>query len=228
MGVELARPHDGAATRMGYGVPGTRYTHPSTQLMETRMRPIATFRTLLLATLLAQLPGATPARAETGGQFAVAGVNAPRDPDVNGVRFSLFYGKNRNMAGLDLGLVSVSQSTNLSGLALILGVNVLDGDMDGGASISLINFHKGRDTGLNAAFINKTNHNDNGLDFGFVNVADGNTTAVVGGLNLAKSSTAQIGFVNVTEEIRGVQIGFINVAKNGFLPVFPIFNFPKP
>jgi hypothetical protein len=34
----------------------------------------------------------------------------------------------------------------------------------------------------------------------------------------------QFGLVNVTEHLHGVQIGLVNVARNGFLPVFLIFN----
>ena len=45
--------------------------------------------------------------------------------------------------------------------------------------------------------------------------------------HVSDSSTVQLGFVNVTQRIKGVQIGFLNVASNGFLPVFPFFNFPK-
>ena len=33
--------------------------------------------------------------------------------------------------------------------------------------------------------------------------------------------------INVTKTIKGVQLGFLNLAENGFLPVFPFFNFPK-
>ena len=39
------------------------------------------------------------------------------------------------------------------------------------------------------------------------------------------STTAQLGFINITDRLKGFQFGFINVARNGFLPVFPIFNF---
>jgi hypothetical protein len=35
---------------------------------------------------------------------------------------------------------------------------------------------------------------------------------------------AELGFVNYAKRIEGVQIGLVNVAKNGFLPVFVIFN----
>ena len=88
-----------------------------------------------------------------------------------------------------------------------------------------MNLHQGRDSGLNAAFINKTNNPDNALDFGFVNIADGTSLIAIGGLNMSKRSTAQLGFINFTDHIDGFQLGFINIAKNGFLPIFPIFNF---
>ena len=35
----------------------------------------------------------------------------------------------------------------------------------------------------------------------------------------------QISVVNWTETLYGVQIGLLNFAKNGFLPIFPFFNF---
>ena len=49
----------------------------------------------------------------------------------------------------------------------------------------------------------------------------------IAALNLSDESTAQLGFVNVTKHLTGFQLGFINVADNGFLKVFPFFNFPK-
>ena len=55
----------------------------------------------------------------------------------------------------------------------------------------------------------------------------GRTLLDIGGLNVSDRSTVQLGFVNVTDEIKGFQFGFVNIASNGFLPFFPIFNFPK-
>ena len=60
-----------------------------------------------------------------------------------------------------------------------------------------------------------------------MNIADGATLVDVGGLNVSERSTAQLGFINFTKEITGFQFGFLNFAENGFLPFFPIFNFPK-
>jgi hypothetical protein len=169
---------------------------------------------------------ASAASAETAFQFTTIAVRAPDDPDVNGMRFSLLHGKNQNMRGFDFGLISLSESTTLSGLAMVFGLNRLNGNMDGGAAISLINVHTGSDRGLNAAFVNRVNEAPSAVDLGFVNIADGETMADVGGLNVSDSSTVQLGFLNVTRKIKGAQIGFLNIAENGFLPVFPIFNFP--
>ncbi len=170
---------------------------------------------------------ANVASAETAFQFAAPNVRAPEDPDVNGVRFSILHGKNQSVRGLDLGLLSLSETSNLSGLSLVLGISKITGEMSGGAAISLINIHTGSDTGVNAAFVNRINSAENALNFGFVNIADGVTLVDVGGLNVSERSVVQVGFINVTKEITSFQFGFLNIAENGFLPWFPIFNFPK-
>ena len=185
-------------------------------------------RSLTCLALLAVGLVAGAAAAETPAQFAAPGVRAPGDPDVNGLRFSLLFGSNQKMQGLDIGVLSLSRTRDMSGLGLVFGIGMVTGDMDGGAHFSLVNIHEGRDTGLNAAFFNKVNNADSAVDFGFVNIADGQTMLDIGGLNISRSSTAQLGFINITDEIDGFQLGFINIAKNGFLPMFPFFNFAIP
>jgi len=180
-----------------------------------------------LVLVLALLIHASLAFAEAPLQFAVSTGRVPDDPNVNGIRVSLFHGKNESVRGLDLGLLSVSETGNLSGLGLVAGVGKVSGDMSGGAAISLINIHDGRDAGLNAAFINRLGSPDRAVNIGFVQIADGETLLDIGGLNVSERSTVQLGFINVTDEIKGFQFGFLNIAGNGFLPFFPIFNFPK-
>ena len=79
------------------------------------------------------------------------------------------------------------------------------------------------------------------MQVGFFNYLDGESVgAQVGTVNIQQAGTGfqwgvvnysprvkglQLGLVNVTEELTGLQIGLVNVAKNGFLPVFVIFNF---
>ena len=170
---------------------------------------------------------ANMASAEAAFQFSAPNLQSPKDPDVNGVRLSILHGKNQSIRGLDLGLLSLSETSNLSGLALVLGMGKVTGEMSGGAAISLVNLHTGRDSGLNAAFINRINTGESVVNVGFVNIADGTTMLDLGGLNVSDRSTVQLGFINITKKITSFQFGFVNIAENGFLPWFPIFNFPK-
>ena len=173
------------------------------------------------------LVSANLASAATPFQFSAPNHQSPKDPNVRGIRFSIFHGRNQSVRGLDLGLLSLSETSHLSGASLVLGVCKVTREMSGGAAISLINVHTGSDRGLNAAFMNRINIAKHAVDVGFVNIADATTLVDVGGLNVSGRSKVQVGFINVTHRIEGVQIGFLNVAENGFLPVFPIFNFPK-
>lgn len=186
-------------------------------------------RSMLLSSLLtlAALFSAGISSADVTAQFAAGGFRGPDDPNVSAFRFTILNGKNTKMGGFDLGLASLSESKDLSGFALIFGLHRLTGDMNGGAVFSLVNIHDGNDKGLNAAFVNKVNNADGAMNLGFVNIADGSTLIDTGALNMSKESTAQLGIINITTKLRGLQLGFINIAENGFLPVFPIFNFPK-
>ena len=182
-------------------------------------------RAILLACLILF---AQTASAETGFQLGIPAVNVPDDPRVNGMRFSFLYGKNQRTSGFDLGILSLAQTSDFSGFGLIAGVSRVTGNMDSAVVFSLVNYHSGSDSGVNAAFINLLNEAPGAFNTGFVTIAQGETLVDLGGVNMSKSSTAQIGFVNITDEIKSFQFGFLNMAKNGFLPIFPIFNFPKP
>lgn len=182
-------------------------------------------RHLIVCSLILLLAGT--ASADAAFQLTLPGLQAPEDPKVEGVRLSILYGKTESLNGLDFGFFSYSEAGKLSGAALVFGLHMLSGDMDGGLALSLVNIHSGNDRGLNAAFVNKVNNVESGVDLGFVNLADGQTMFDIGAVNLSESSTVQVGIINVTKKIEGIQIGFINVADNGFFKVFPFFNFPK-
>lgn len=179
---------------------------------------------LLLSFVLAL--HSTAALAEVAFQFSMPGVQAPRDPDVNGARLAFLYGKNNSVHGFDLGLAAISDIANRSGFSANVGLSRVSG-RSSGCSGSLINIHNGSDSGLNAAFINVIETMTDGLNVGFVNIAEGYSKMDFGGLSLSSRSDVQIGFVNVTKEIRSFQFGFLNFADNGFFPVFPVVNFPK-
>jgi hypothetical protein len=161
-------------------------------------------------------------------EFTAPSLRLPDDPNVDGVRLSLFHGRNQGVRGFDLGLLSLSEASTFSGLSLVAGVHRVTGGMSGGAAFSLVNYHTGHDSGMNGAFINKLNNTENAFNVSFLNIADGTTQVDLGGLNMSNRSLVQLGFLNITNEIRSFQFGFLNVAKNGFLPVFPVINFPKP
>lgn len=164
--------------------------------------------------------------AEVPFQFAAPNLRAPDDPYVNGIRFSVIEGRNESIRGVDLGLISLSETSSLTGFSAVLGIGRLSGSLRGCAS-GVVNLHQGRDRGLNAAFINRVHTMESGANVGFVNLADDFSMVDLGGLNVSDRSTVQLGFLNITTRIEGVQIGFLNLAENGFLPVFPFFNFPK-
>jgi len=180
-------------------------------------------RNLILASLL--LFGGVAAQAETPFQFAAPNLRAPSDPEVNGIRFSVLHGDNARMSGVDFGLLSMSETHHMSGVGFIGGVHRVHGNMDGGVVFSLVNLHSGYDSGLNHAFINLLEHPNRALNIAFINLSGGHSMIELGGINVSGSSGAQIGFVNVTERIKTFQFGFLNVAENGFLPIFPVFNF---
>jgi len=176
---------------------------------------------LLLLCLLA-----TPAIAETSFQFSFAGAQAPEDPDVNGFRIALFHGKNTSVRGFDLGIASFSEAGNQSGFSMNWGIGKVTGQSSGLAS-GFVNVHTGVDSSFNAAFINSIKTQKSGVNLGFINVTDGFSNVDISGIGISNESKGQVGFINITTKINNVQIGFLNFAENGFLPVFPFFNFPK-
>jgi len=180
-----------------------------------------------LALALVPLFVAGAAFADTGFQFALPNLNLPRDPSVKGLRISFLRGENQSTRGVDFGILSLSETAHASGVAFIGGVHHVTQDMSGGAAFSLVNYHTGRDSGMNGAFLNVLNDTSRAFNLGFVTYAEGTTMVDLGGINISKSSGAQIGFLNMTKRLKTFQFGFLNIAENGFLPIFPIFNFPK-
>ena len=179
-----------------------------------------------LALVLVALFVASAALAETPFQLGVPGANLPSDPDVRGVRFSLLHGENHSTRGLDFGILSLSETSRFSGVAFIGGVHYVTQEMSSGVVFSVMNYHTSRDSGMNGGFVNILQDTPGAFNLGFITIADGTTLVDLGGINISQSSTTQIGFVNVTTRLRAFQFGFLNIAENGFLPIFPVFNFP--
>jgi len=169
---------------------------------------------------------ATPAFGETSFQLGVPGAQVPEDPNVSGFRLVFLHGKNESVSGFDLGIFSLSEARNASGLSMIWGLGKVTGRSSGLAS-GFVNIHSGEDTGVNAAFINSVKSLKSGVNIGFVNVTDGFSSVDISGMGISKRSKIQLGFVNITQQIDSVQIGFLNFADNGIFPVLPFFNLPK-
>jgi hypothetical protein len=179
-----------------------------------------------LALVLVLLFVAAAAFADTGFQFAVPNKNLPSDPNVTGVRISLIHGENQSTRGVDFGILSLSETARASGVAFIGGVHYVTQGMSNGAAFSLMNYHTGNDTGMNGGFINVLHNTKGAFNVGFITYATGTTLIDLGGINVSQGSTAQIGFLNMTKRLESFQFGFLNMAENGFLPIFPVFNFP--
>lgn len=154
------------------------------------------------------------------------GFNAPASDTVTGVRFPALYGKTATVTGVDLHLMAISEVDDFKGVQfplLVAGANHINNSMTG-VAFGVWNWNKGQATGVNIATVNVTN-NVKGLNLGVVNVSTGDTSFDWSAANISKSSGAQLGIFNMTDEISVVQIGLINCAKNGFLPCFPFVNF---
>jgi hypothetical protein len=95
----------------------------------------------------------------------------------------------RSRRWVDLGLLSMSKTGTLSGLALVAGLNRVTGDMPGGAAFSAVNWHGGRDSGVNGAFVNVLNDTEKAFNVGFVTVAKGQTGVDLGGFNFSSASS---------------------------------------
>ncbi|HKP57765.1 MAG TPA: hypothetical protein VJV78_13630 [Polyangiales bacterium] len=120
----------------------------------------------------------------------------PASASIHGFRFTLFYAVNHEMHGFDFGLVNRATGS-VMGFQWGL-VNVGESLMEG-VQFGFVNYLGGDDSG------------GTGLQWGFVNYSP-------------RFSGVQLGFVNITDELHGMQLGVINIAKNGFLPVFVLFN----
>ena len=133
---------------------------------------------------------------------------------VKGFRFSLFRGANRDLTGFDLSSMAT----------------VTDGSMRG-LQISVANEVSGDVVGLQiGAFMNHVEGDLRGVQISAV------TSFVSGGAGVQIAPLFadaeqlrgfQLGVITRAEELVGLQLGILNFNENGFLPVFPIFNFGR-
>lgn len=119
----------------------------------------------------------------------------PESTSITGVRFSLLYGRNVSVTGLDLGLVNHVTTGPFVGYQRG-GVGLVDSDF----------------TGWQDCVVNVTKKKMEGFQSGFVNYA-------------GHASGFQLGIVNYAVTMHGLQIGLVNIIKQGGqFPFFPIIN----
>jgi hypothetical protein len=163
-------------------------------------------------------------------------VSFPGDTySVTGVRASILWGRQRDLYGLDLGLVGniteqtfvgtaisgvfnlTRNTTTVVGLQLagITNININKTSVYGAQIAGILNSNDAASTvtGLQAALVaNLSTHTDiYGVQLGLYNRAQD-----VYGL--------QIGLVNVASNLHGLQIGLVNFNEKGIFAVSPILN----
>jgi hypothetical protein len=127
---------------------------------------------------------------------------------VDAFRFSLLYGVNQDVTGLDIGLVNVNRGNGLG--VQWVAVGLVEGDFSGWQS-GIVSSTKGHMYGLQSGAINITGTGE-GVQWGLINKAE-------------SFKGLMLGFVNVTQNMDGLQIGLVNVIQNkDKFPVLPFIN----
>lgn len=183
-----------------------------------------------LLSSLAILAGAATAKAEAVFQF---GFFAPdlqlvdASDDVKGLRIDFVYGENRNVSGVDLGVVN-STTNDFAGLGWAPGANLVGGSAQGVQWSWIYSHTAGEFTGWQSGLIARVGGADSaGLQSGWINLAESDFKGLQLGLfnKAAHAKGVQLGFVNWADQLDGLQIGLVNYAENGDLyKVLPIVN----
>ena len=178
----------------------------------------------------------------------------PAETDIHGLRLNFLYGKNRNVKGIDLGLVNESKG-DFSGIEGGLLINIVNGNVSGLQAALFANGTDGTGSvkGIQAALFSNGAENVRGVQIAMYNGSETVKGVQLGllwnlrlsffddytepwsveeayGMQIAllncckKMTGVQIGFYNWSNEMRGIQIGIINVINEGPVKVFPILN----
>lgn len=153
---------------------------------------------------------------------------APVTEDVRGLRIDVLYGENRNVSGVDLGLVN-STTGDFVGFGWAPGANLVDGSAAGVQWSWIYSHTAGEFTGWQTAIVSRIGgHGSCGLQTGWVTLNESDFTgAQIGLFNKAETLKGlQLGLVNWAERLDGgLQIGLVNYAANSDLcQVLPIVN----
>lgn len=154
------------------------------------------------------------------------------ESSVCGVRLTILRSVNKEVCGVDLGLLVSGTAGNFTGVGLSGVANIVAGrarivglqaagliNLDGQASI----------LGLQLALVNRV-LNDGTVVGGQLAIWNGAPKTDIYGFQLSAFNQAhkvvgfQIGLLNVTDELHGIQIGLFNINRNGIIKAFPGLN----
>lgn len=136
---------------------------------------------------------------------------------VQGLRLSALMGENREMHGIDIGLIGNSTGQDFSGLAVsgLFNWNQGETTIFGLQLAGVINLNQegGRVYGVQLALVNQSQFMDiYGVQIGLYNRAN----SIYG---------FQVGLFNYTNNLHGLQIGLANYNEGGPFRVSPLINF---
>ncbi len=157
-----------------------------------------------------------------------------RDFSITGLRLSFLWGVQRDLYGLDLGLIGNTTEQDFVGLAVSGLFNRTKGQTTAiglqAAGLANINENKTRVIGAQVALglnQNKAVSTIAGLELALANLSPHTSVygAQLGLYNVAQVVYGvQLGLVNVTESLHGIQIGLVNFHRKGLFSVAPIIN----
>jgi hypothetical protein len=156
------------------------------------------------------------------------------DFTITGLRLSALYGEQRNMYGLDFGLLGNITLQDFTGLAVsgvfnstIGSTNIIGLQL---AGLTNINKSRTRVYGIQAAIGMNSNEADAqivGLQLSLVNQGPHMVVygAQFGVYNVAQDVYGfQFGLINRADSLHGIQIGLLNFNATGMFAVSPIIN----
>ena len=173
--------------------------------------------------------------------------NLPNVKNVTGLKLGLPYANSTNNStsykvyGMEIG--AISESNSIYGFQAAFGI-IGSRNINGG-QIAWANIAGKNTNALQIAMFNHCDNNFNGCQIspGGNFILENGTAAQLGILNYQgeDSNGSQLGLVNRADSFGGIQIGILNLnynrdslvfqvgllnyVENGFLPIFPFFNF---
>lgn len=143
---------------------------------------------------------------------------------IKGIRANLFYGRNNDVFGVDLGVINCVDGS-MKGVQFGI-VDFIHNDVKG-CQYGAVNIVRGTFRGLQAGFVNWTESALSGVQIGAYNFC---LTAIngiqVGLFNQSdKARGIQFGVINSTDILHGIQVGLFNIAAGKeTLKYLPIVN----